>query len=346
MKLRHFPALAGVFLVVGACNGMTSIGGEEGGAGGEAGDDESGGTAGRGGSSMRGGSGGTAGSAGTAGTGGTAGSMTNPCAGKPCGAECSTCSPTGEPEAPGGMGIPCDTAVRFCSAEGTCEVTFPVCENQCETSMDCPVLDVPCQMCADGTTQCPKSECLMGRCVSQYPTCQTECRSSSDCSMIGAPCQMCPDGTTSCPQAECVMGRCTTGWPGCGGNDPCADRACGDPCNPGCTEADCGMNGDVAFMCNADGRCVAEAPRCADECETARDCPEVDLCRMCPGGTCAPMECLSGRCELVCPPFDPPEPECMTARDCVVDDICRYCPDMSCAEVACISGECKSVCPL
>jgi hypothetical protein len=346
MKLRHFPALAGVFLVVGACNGMTSIGGEEGGAGGEAGDDSGGGgTAGRGGSSMRGGSGGSAGTAGTAGTGGSAG-LPNPCAGKPCGAECFTCSPMGEPEAPGGMGIPCDTAVRFCSATGTCETAFPVCENQCETSMDCPVLDLPCQVCADGSVKCPTAECRMGRCISQYPTCQTECLSNSDCVMIGAPCQMCPDGTTSCPRAECVMGRCTTGWPGCGGSDPCENRACGEPCNPGCTEMGCGMSGDVAFTCNVDGKCVAEAPRCGAVCETGMDCIAPPICHMCAGGTCATMDCLMGRCEFVCPPVDPPDPQCMTERDCVVDDICRYCPDMSCAEIACINNECKSVCPL
>jgi hypothetical protein len=58
------------------------------------------------------------------------------------------------------------------------------------------------------------------------------------------------------------------------------------------------------------------------------------------------MDCVSGRCEFVCPAVPPPDPQCMSASDCVVDDICRYCPDMSCAEIACINSECKSVCPL
>jgi hypothetical protein len=79
---------------------------------------------------------------------------------------------------------------------------------------------------------------------------------------------------------------------------------------------------------------------------TKNDCAATDICHMCAGGTCGTMDCVSGRCDWVCPPVDPPQPECMSAMDCVADAICRYCPDMSCAEIACISGECKSVCPL
>jgi hypothetical protein len=106
------------------------------------------------------------------------------------------------------------------------------------------------------------------------------------------------------------------------------------------------MNSDVAFSCNAEGQCLAEPPACGAMCMTAMDCPQTDLCFMCPGGTCGNLDCVNGRCQYVCPPVDPPQPECMSAMDCPSDLVCRLCPDMSCAEVACVNGECKSVCPL
>jgi len=102
----------------------------------------------------------------------------------------------------------------------------------------------------------------------------------------------------------------------------------------------------IPFMCNAEGKCAAEEPKCIGECTTAMDCPMTDLCYMCLGGTCGTMDCVNGACEWTCPPVDPPEPQCMSAMDCTADTICRYCPDMSCAEIACLNGECKSVCPL
>jgi hypothetical protein len=79
---------------------------------------------------------------------------------------------------------------------------------------------------------------------------------------------------------------------------------------------------------------------------TTMDCPMLELCYMCPGGTCGTMQCVNGGCEWVCPPVDPPQPECMAARDCVADTICRVCPDMTCAVTECFNGECVSVCGL
>jgi len=343
MKISHFPALAGVFLVVGACNGMSSVGGDEG----DAGDDMGGGAGGS--MSGHGGTAGTSMRGGTGGTSGTGGTTPSPCAGKPCGAECSVCgldSGNMGADPATGMGIPCDAQLRYCSADGECGLAFPVCETECNSPMDCVVIDLPCQICADGSTQCPTPDCQMGRCVTSYPSCGTQCMTDAECPTIAAPCQMCADGTTSCPKAECQMGRCTTSWPGCGGNDPCEGRECGEPCNPTCTAMGCGMISDVAFTCTADGRCAAEPPRCGAECSTVMDCPLVDSCFMCAGGTCGVQDCVSGHCQFVCPPVDPPEPQCMSAMDCVADTICRYCPDMSCAEIACINNECKSVCPL
>jgi hypothetical protein len=101
---------------------------------------------------------------------------------------------------------------------------------------------------------------------------------------------------------------------------------------------------DVAFLCNADGKCAAEAPNCLGECTTEMDCPQLELCYMCADGSCGTMECLNGACGWSCPPG--PEPECMSAMDCVTDTVCRVCPDMSCAVVECLRNECVSVCGL
>jgi hypothetical protein len=101
---------------------------------------------------------------------------------------------------------------------------------------------------------------------------------------------------------------------------------------------------DVAFVCNIDGKCVAEAPKCEGQCMTTMDCPQMDLCYMCADGSCGTRECVNGGCEWVCPPG--PEPECMSAMDCVADAVCRVCPDMTCAVVECLRNECVSVCGL
>jgi hypothetical protein len=108
---------------------------------------------------------------------------------------------------------------------------------------------------------------------------------------------------------------------------------------------DCPVS-DTAFLCNADGKCAAEAPRCGGQCMTTMDCPMTELCYMCPGNACGTMECLNGGCEWVCPPVDPPEPECMTAMDCPMTRDCRVCPDMTCALTECLNGECVTVCGL
>jgi hypothetical protein len=107
---------------------------------------------------------------------------------------------------------------------------------------------------------------------------------------------------------------------------------------------DCPAVPDIAFACNADGKCASEAPNCMGQCKTAMDCPQTDICYMCVGG-CGTMGCEDGSCQWICPPVDP-EPECMSASDCVADTVCRVCPDMSCAVVECLRNECVSVCGL
>jgi hypothetical protein len=328
MKLWHFPTLAGIFAMVGACSGVTDIGGDDPGVGGEGGE-----TSGGGGTS---GSGGKGGMGGTSGSVGTGGGNSNPCAGKPCGAACSDCPPDA---------MACDAALRYCDASGQCGAAFPVCENECETSMDCAVVDLPCQICPDGSYSCPGAECQAGRCISTYPTCGSQCMTDMDCPAILAPCQPCPGGMmASCPTSECVMGRCTTGWPGCGGEDPCAGRACGDPCST-CTGMECPVS-DIALVCNAEGKCAAEPPRCGGACMTTLDCPMTDLCYMCPGNTCGNLECVNASCTWTCPPVDPPEPECTSAMDCPILMECRRCPDMTCAITECLNGDCVTVCGL
>src|SRR5262245_19867873 len=137
MKILQLSALAGVFLLVGACSGTSSLGDDDETA------DEGGGSGGSGGTSGGGTSnGGASGSTMTGGRGGSTsmgGGTADPCAGRPCGALCNTCG-TARPGDPatggagmGAPGIPCDIATAaYCGANGECSPAFPVCNNECE----------------------------------------------------------------------------------------------------------------------------------------------------------------------------------------------------------------------
>jgi hypothetical protein len=343
MKLSSILAFGSVVAIVAACGGNSSLGSGDENLGGK------GGGAGKGGASGSGqsGSGGSAGSVGSSATGGSAGvgggggsGGYQPCAGLPCGAQCSVCDPNDKT-------CVSDAALHYCSANGECAIAYPNCGSpgKCSSDSECAVDDGPCHMCSDGSYVCPRVQCVGGQCVASSPTCPVgSCKTDAECPAIRAPCQQCPDGSVSCPYSKCVNGSCVSGFPGCSGYQPCAGKTCGalctqcDPKDPMCAET------AVIKYCDANGACSPTAPNCGGQCKTRTDCPPVTdlICRTCPGGTCAQMDCVNGSCQFACPPN--PQPQCKTTLDCPVREVCLPCPGGGCAGTQCINGACTMVC--
>lgn len=259
-----------------------------------------------------------------------------PCAGKPCGALCEGCPP----------GEVCTDVARYCGADGKCGEGFPVCEvSLCDSHADCPVPEVACQLCSDGTYACPSASCVAGRCVSSFDSCpDSTCLSDADCPTSNAPCQLCGDGSQVCPIASCQGGRCVASIPGCSGHSPCAGKACGEPCSqcpphdPDCFET------AVLKTCDANGVCTPGQVQCGgSQCRFDHDCPAIEICKPCPNGECASVGCIDGTCGFRCD--SNPEPECRTTDDCDPHIlICQECPNGRCAEMDCVSGQCRFVC--
>jgi hypothetical protein len=275
------------------------------------------------------------------GSGGGSGGGTSwdPCAGKSCGAQCSLCSPT-DPNCVETMQI------KVCDVTGKCGSSSPSCgaPPTCSVDGDCPAVGAPCHQCSDGSYACPWSKCENGQCVSGYDTCQNEqCASDDDCPQVGAPCQVCPDGQFACPWNKCENGQCVGGIDGCQGYDPCAGKGCGENCSlcapddPNCAEF------AVAKYCDPNGQCGLNFPVCStNQCQSAADCPAIELCKPCADGQCAEVDCLNGQCGWTCPA--PKVPECQTAADCLFPAICKDCGNGQCATGACLNGSCQLVC--
>jgi hypothetical protein len=132
-----------------------------------------------------------------------------------------------------------------------------------------------------------------------------------------APCTLCADGSSACPWADCVNGACTNGFEVCPGTDPCSGKACGETCSL-CDGANCENASAVLGYCDAQLHCQPNEPVCeGNQCETAEDCPAVELCSQCPNSqACAERVCLDGQCAFECPPV-----EC---GDCPDEQICIY----------------------
>lgn len=79
---------------------------------------------------------------------------------------------------------------------------------QCKTANDCPV--GPCEICPDGSQNCPSVSCINGQCLGSSSSCPSGpmCKTAADCPQPGAPCQVCADGSFSCPSVQCVGGTC------------------------------------------------------------------------------------------------------------------------------------------
>jgi hypothetical protein len=133
---------------------------------------------------------------------------------------------------------------------GGCVIDTALCvapPPQCVADSDCPQPGAPCQICADGSTACPKAVCDQGQCkviFNQCPppkacnpasanpvnqcgpheaccngVCQPDgelckapqCASAADCKgPLPQLCEVCANGKSECAHWECVAGACVT----------------------------------------------------------------------------------------------------------------------------------------
>jgi hypothetical protein len=246
--MRHLVSLGAAILLFG-CSGNYTIGkaqGNQTGDGGPTGGKGSGGDiTGSGGASAGGaiGKGGAIGGGGVVGNGGvTGGECTDPgqCA---VPAVCQVC-PNG--------GYSCAKADCI---NGKCQTVFEPCGSggsgggggtgECTANTDCVQFGAPCQMCPDGSTACPKVECIGGKCVGSFPGCSgTACDPSQ--------CPVPPPNAKPC----CI----STSGPCC--VDFLNGSGCVSPPNPGgCqTDFDC----PVLASCKLcpDGSCAPVSAKC------------------------------------------------------------------------------------
>lgn len=281
------------------------------------------------------------------------------------GAPCHVC-PNGGTSCPGSMCI-----------NGACQVGWPSCGGAgtggapgggCKVAADCDPIPEPCQVCPDGTVNCPSIDCVNGQCVGSMASCQSgtggsgggsQCATAQDCPQMGMPCQLCPDGTTACPSVDCINGECVGnvqtcgsggsggsggGGPQCSGDGDCVApmlcQACADGSNA-CATATC-----------VKGTCEVSFPACAGAgCKSDAECPSPMMpCKLCPDGTaaCPGAACVNGGCQVsfpTCKGYDP-----CAGKAC--GDSCAVCDpnDPSCISAAVLtfcdaSGQCGATKP-
>jgi hypothetical protein len=164
---------------------------------------------------------------------------------------------------------------------------------ECATDADCPPILVPCPICADGNTACPRSFCANGKCAIERSSCPMPPGCTDDAA--------CPSGEI-CARANCdpavdsaeCQGVCTPSNP--------PPRACGgfagDTCPPGYVCVD-----DRSDDCKADsgadcpGVCeLAPPPTCTSD----EECAVMERCAICPDGSysCPRGECVNGACGI------------------------------------------------
>jgi hypothetical protein len=188
----------------------------------------------------------------------------------------------------------CNPDLSGADCPGVCEPAAPP---QCNTDADCVQILVPCPLCPDGTSACPRSECQNGACA----VVMDACTGAGFCGGIaGFPC---PPGSTCVddPKDDCDP---TQGGADCGGicvreekplscggfsgktcpdGYTCVDDA-SDDCDPTHGGADC------------PGICQ---PAPGKACSSDADCPQIGApCQLCADGTaaCPRSLCINGQC--------------------------------------------------
>src|SRR5689334_22994305 len=167
--MRHLLTLGAVLLIsgcgsyqIGTANQPQQDGGDPGGGSNNTGGSQNG----TGGSS----GGGAIGKGGAMGGGGAVGGGTGQCdpAGCAVPAVCQVC--------PDGT----YSCAKADCIDGKCQTVFEPCGGggvgggpgvECVANTDCVQAGAPCQVCPDGSTACPKVECIGGKCVGSFPGC-------------------------------------------------------------------------------------------------------------------------------------------------------------------------------
>ena len=224
------------------------------------------------------------------------GMPSNSCAGQACGSVCLGNDNLMDPSRPDFSGM--------CDMNGVCQRELTACEPpRCMAVEDCRgPIHLPCEMCPNGESACPVTDCQMGFCITRTPTCGfTQCE-NVEC---GTPCDPCADGQ-SCP--DLGMDAASYGTCDSGGECVAGEAECGTVCM---TTADCPQRelcracADTG-LCGADlcvnGRCQMVCPvPMADACQVDMDCPPPPpVCDMCPNGACADTSCIEGACVYGC----------------------------------------------
>jgi hypothetical protein len=203
---------------------------------------------------------------------------------------------------------------------GVCQ---PMASGECSTDYECPVLEAPCSVCADGSVSCVQSRCVDGECTVDFKPCSEPevCGGISGLSCEpGFRCVDDPtDGCTGEPEDGDCRGICVPdpAPPTCGGFT-------GEECPPGFECAD-----DPSDSCDpqnggADCPGICE-PAPGEECVSDEECPEVRApCTVCPDGTdsCPRSVCDHGRCSVIFSGCLPPA-GCSSDSDCAPGQICR-----------------------
>jgi hypothetical protein len=219
----------------------------------------------------------------------------------------------------------------------------PMADGECSADSDCPPLDAPCTVCADGSTSCPLGRCVNGVCLVDFKACPEAGRCGG---LSGVSCE---------PGFHCVDDPTDSCVPDKGGAD------CGGVCVPDERPSTCGgITGEVCpdgFECvddlndgcdpqNGGADCPSHCePVKGGECKTDADCPALRApCSVCPDGTaaCPRSYCNNGYCSLDFPMCQPP----LTCGDdgggCPPGQICGSDPNAKCDPTTGVS--CTGVC--
>jgi hypothetical protein len=274
-----------------------------------------------------------------------------PCAGKVCGDQCSTCPP-GDP------GCPKPSGPSYCDQSGVCSQAAPTCGLACKSDFDCPQTGTPCQVCPDGSTACAGFKCIANQCQFEQQTCGpptcapqaafgvggcevllgwvwdgTQCSPLSGCSCQGPDCGALAQDPDTCNKLH----------DGClNPPSPCSGQPCGSSCSLCGPDQPC----DVFGYCDQSGQCTPSFPVCGLQCKDPSQCPVTDgPCIACPDGSasCPEPTCFNGQCGQQYPPCGA---VCKVASDCPPQP-CSACPDgtLACPKTDCLNGACVTSVP-
>ncbi len=190
-----------------------------------------------------------------------------PCAGKACGAECTSC-------APGDADCAEPAIAHYCAADGTCSPSAPKCEGSERPYSPCEGKSCgdACTLCAPDDPDCAETADLkacdaMGECRSGAPACDAECKPGAtkiqDCNTCD-----CVEGRWVCTDIACNGGRACRTQDDCADDQYCAYTA-GQDCGETGATVQClprpeACDAVYAPVCGCDGvtysnACVAAA---------------------------------------------------------------------------------------